>query len=134
MFKKLVLVLLLIVAGCNPPTSVPENVSNETRYPRAYGADVEYCEGLGYKYELRTEGDRDFGYCIFPDGKECEAFAFVGGECGHVYTLCEIKGYTLKIGVEQHETFNKSYSICIFPDNSYCKEIDFFNRDCHVLW
>ena len=83
---------------------------------------------------MRIENNTHDEYCIFPNGEECEAFSFMTGECHREFTLCELKGYTLRVGVEQHEGFNKTYAICIFPDSSYCREIDFFNRKCHVMW
>jgi hypothetical protein len=35
----------------------------------------------GYKLELRTDASGTAGYCIFPDGSECEEWAFYRGEC-----------------------------------------------------
>ncbi len=45
-----------------------------------------YCVQSGYTLEIRTDdkgGQR--GVCIFPDGAECEEWAFFRGECGVVY-------------------------------------------------
>jgi putative hemolysin len=42
-----------------------------------------YCEEQGYTPEVRTEEDGDqYGVCIFPDGTECDEWAFYRGECG----------------------------------------------------
>ncbi len=41
-----------------------------------------FCENQGYKIEIRTAADgSQTGYCIFPDGTECEEWAFFRGEC-----------------------------------------------------
>jgi putative hemolysin len=40
-----------------------------------------FCEEQGYKLELRTDASGTTGYCIFPDGSECEEWAFFRGEC-----------------------------------------------------
>ncbi len=41
-----------------------------------------FCEDQGYKLEIRTAADgSQTGYCIFPDGSECEEWAFFRGEC-----------------------------------------------------
>ena len=42
-----------------------------------------YCEEQGYRLEIRTAADgSQNGFCIFPDGSECEEWAFFRGECG----------------------------------------------------
>ncbi len=132
--KKWLILILLILAACTQP--IPENkTTNSTGdRPRVQGVDVKYCEALGYKYEYVKVDDRKRGYCVFPNGERCESFDFVTGKCGREFSLCELKGYTLKIGVEQHSDVNITYAICIFPDGSYCKEVDFFHRKCHITW
>lgn len=42
-----------------------------------------HCIDKGYSYEIRTDpvtGDQT-GYCVFPDGKSCEEWAFFRGTC-----------------------------------------------------
>lgn len=135
--KKEILVLfilsVILITSCQKQQPQTNETNNQT-LPSVRGADYDYCTALGYKYEMRLENNTHYEYCIFPNKEECEAFDFIAGECHTEFTLCELKGYKLKIGVEQYETFNKTYAICIFPDNSFCKEIDFFNRKCHVKW
>lgn len=40
-----------------------------------------FCEDSGYILELRTDATGTAGFCIFPDGSECEEWAFFRGEC-----------------------------------------------------
>ena len=40
-----------------------------------------FCEEQGFTLELRTTEAGTTGYCIFPDGTECEEWAFYRGEC-----------------------------------------------------
>jgi putative hemolysin len=40
-----------------------------------------YCEEQGYALEMRTSDAGTTGYCIFPDGTECEEWAYSRGEC-----------------------------------------------------
>ncbi len=41
-----------------------------------------YCEEQGGRLEIRTEaGGGQYGVCIFPDGSECDEWAFFRGEC-----------------------------------------------------
>jgi len=44
-----------------------------------------YCEEQGYTLEIRTNSDGgQYGVCIFPDGSDCDEWAFYRGECGPV--------------------------------------------------
>jgi putative hemolysin len=40
-----------------------------------------YCQEQGYTLEMRTDASGTYGVCIFPDGSECEEWAFYRGEC-----------------------------------------------------
>jgi Tol biopolymer transport system component/putative hemolysin len=41
----------------------------------------QFCVEQGYQSEIRDESDGQVGYCLFPDGSECEEWAFYRGEC-----------------------------------------------------
>ena len=42
-----------------------------------------YCEEQGYRLEIPTDAEgNQFGVCAFPDGSECDEWAFFCGECG----------------------------------------------------
>lgn len=48
-----------------------------------------YCEEQGYTLETRTSSDGgQYGVCIFPDGSECDEWAFYRGECSPVSGVC----------------------------------------------
>ena len=51
-----------------------------------------YCVESGYTLEIRTNPDGgQYGVCIFPDGNECEEWAFFRKECGAGYrTIPEV--------------------------------------------
>ena len=41
-----------------------------------------YCEDQGYRIEIRTdEAGNQYGFCVFPDGNECDEWAYFWGEC-----------------------------------------------------
>ncbi len=40
-----------------------------------------YCDELGFELEMREEAEGTAGYCKFPDGSECEEWAYYRGEC-----------------------------------------------------
>ena len=43
---------------------------------------AKYCTDQGFKSEIRTAADgSQFGVCKFPDGKECNEWAYFRGEC-----------------------------------------------------
>lgn len=56
-----------------PPTSTPVGLANPAST---------YCIEKGGTSEIRTaEDSSQFGVCTFPDGNECEEWAFFRGEC-----------------------------------------------------
>ena len=84
----LILCCVLLV-GCAHSASQPENVvPSETSNPHPTQAGMPnpasaYCEQQGNKVDIRTAADgSQSGVCIFPDGSECDEWAFYRGECG----------------------------------------------------
>jgi len=95
MKTKLLLVLsCLVLAGCTPstfqpeelvpsemPTSLPSTPTPEPAMGLPNPASV-FCEQQGYTLEIRTAEDgSQSGWCIFPDGSECDEWAYFRGEC-----------------------------------------------------
>jgi putative hemolysin len=61
----------------------PEAVSRETPQANMPNPASVYCEQQGNKLEIRTAADgSQSGVCIFPDGSECDEWAYFRGECG----------------------------------------------------
>jgi putative hemolysin len=58
----------------------PLETTMESPLDMANPASV-YCVDQGYKLEIRDEANGQVGYCIFPDGSECEEWAYYRGEC-----------------------------------------------------
>jgi len=158
----LVAVSVLALAGCGgeatptgapTPTRVPATVAIPTRAPT--GTPVEetfespldmanpasvYCVDQGYELEIRDESGGQVGYCLFPDGSECEEWAFYRGECAPAETtfesplglpnpasqFCVEQGYDLEIRDEA----GGQAGYCLFPDGSECEEWAFFRGEC----
>ena len=99
-----------------------------------------FCREQGYKLELRTDAGGTTGYCIFPDGSECEEWSFYRGECGPSDTTfesplglanpasvyCEEQGYEL----EMRTAADGTTGYCIFLDGTECEEWAFYRGEC----
>ncbi|MFZ4546854.1 MAG: DUF333 domain-containing protein [Bacteroidales bacterium] len=59
------------------------------------------------------------GVCKFPEGTECDAFAFFRGECGKKYSYCAVKGCT----IFTQEEANLPYPACSCLDSSEKKYV-----------
>ena len=64
-------VLLLTATGCKDKSN-----EVELRNPASV-----FCGENGGKTSIRIENYGDVGYCLFPDGTECEEWAYFRGEC-----------------------------------------------------
>jgi uncharacterized protein len=85
--------ILLILTACAAPQTQPTVAPVSTQGPDAPAgespqADMPnpasvYCEEQGNKSEIRTAADgSQSGVCIFPDGNECDEWAYFRGTCG----------------------------------------------------
>ena len=92
----------LLMSGCTSLSSTPSNpttpptqparptqpAESQTAAPAATGSGLANpasvnCVQKGNRLEIRTAADGgQVGICIFPDGSECEEWAFFRGECG----------------------------------------------------
>lgn len=97
-----------------------------------------YCEEQGGLLEIRTGADGgQFGVCIFPDGSECEEWAFLRGECGLTVLEPEVANPAAAYCVQQGgvsklltDERGNQYGACIFPDGSQCAEGAFYRGEC----
>jgi putative hemolysin len=80
----IVLTLLILLTSCSAPSTLPAIVPVPTNTPQANmpnPASV-YCEQQGNRLEILTAADgSQAGVCIFPDGSECDEWAYFRGEC-----------------------------------------------------
>jgi hypothetical protein len=102
----------------------------------------DYCVRQGGNLEIRTGSDGgQYGVCKFPDGGECDEWAFFRGECGPgkatpgtglnmanpASVYCQQQGYQVEIRTASD---GSQYGVCIFPDRSECDEWAFFRGEC----
>jgi putative hemolysin len=75
------LVLALAMTSCGQPATPPTQAAPEPTIGMPNPAAV-YCEEQGNTVAIRTdEKGGQYGVCIFPDGSECDEWAYYRGEC-----------------------------------------------------
>jgi putative hemolysin len=81
----LVMIVVLLSACASPaaPTVVPDqNDPVNTSDQNLPNPASKYCEQQGYTVEIHTTADgSQSGVCIFPDGSECDEWAYYRSEC-----------------------------------------------------
>ncbi len=76
----ILLAILISLFGCNAPTE--QQIVDDRPSVGIANPASEFCIENGGVLEIRTESDGgQIGYCIFPDGSECEEWAFFREEC-----------------------------------------------------
>ena len=79
------LAIFIVLTSCTSPQTppTPSPVSTDTSQPDMPNPASAFCEEQGYRLDIRTAADgSQAGYCIFPDGSECDEWAYFRSECG----------------------------------------------------
>jgi len=123
---------VVLISACAPPTTTTSKTG------LANPAAV-HCQEQGYQYETRSDdAGNQFGVCIFPDGSECDAWAYFRGECqpsgekpigmaNPASVHCEEQGHKLEI---RSDAEGNQFGVCVFPDGSECEEWAYFRGEC----
>ena len=99
-----VLLLAFILAGYSQFASYPNPAAS-------------YAGMMGYSYELRTDANgAQYGVCIFPDGSEADAWAFLNGKAGQPFSYCAKNGYSTEMRTIDHGTWTEECAICAKTD------------------
>ncbi len=110
-----------------------------------------HCEEHGGTLDMRDAEEGQYGVCVFPDGSECDEWAFFRGECdpgdnanpteavigaepaeavigmpNPASVYCEEHGGTL----DMRDSEEGQYGVCVFPDGGECEEWAFFRGEC----
>lgn len=86
-FTTLTIVLILLVSCITQQTQYTPTPSDEVVPTAISQADMPnpasvFCQEQGYQSEIRTAEDgSQFGVCLFPDGSECDEWAYYRSEC-----------------------------------------------------
>jgi uncharacterized protein len=129
--------ILFLLVSCSQPTKQPIEATSSGTPDMPNPASV-YCEQQGYKLEIRTASDgSQSGVCVFPDGSECDEWAYYRRECtpatqdafmpNPASVYCEQRGYKVEI---RNASDGSQSGVCIFPDGSECDEWAFFRGEC----
>lgn len=85
--------MMILLAGCTqPPKGSEQPVPGTTPSVTTPGSALAnpaavFCTSKNYGYEIRKNPDgSEYGVCIFPGGKECDAWAYFRGECNETTT------------------------------------------------
>ncbi len=130
--------LLSLLAGCAQPTQQPSGADAGT--PNLPNPASVFCEQQGYQLEIRTASDgSQSGVCIFPDGSQCDEWAYYRRECtpatqdasmpNPASVFCEQQGYTTDIRTASD---GSQSGVCIFLDGSECDEWAYFRGECQA--
>lgn len=131
--------LLFLLTGCVQPTQQPSSADSSGTPNMPNPASV-YCEQQGYQLEVRTASDgSQSGVCVFPDGSECDEWAYYRKECSPATqggsmpnpaaVFCEQQGYITEIRTAAD---GSQSGVCIFPDGSECDEWAYFRGECQA--
>jgi putative hemolysin len=99
-----------------------------------------YCSESGATVQKKERGDgKQYGVCIFKDGKQCEVDALYGGKCpvggvsisGYITNesvYCAILGGNYK--KNDSEGISQEKGSCSFFDGSICDALDLYDGKC----
>ncbi|VVB75053.1 Uncharacterised protein [Candidatus Tiddalikarchaeum anstoanum] len=81
----IIICCVLLVSGCTITVNSDGTISGNnqgTNNTQLANPASTFCIERGYTNEIRTSPDgSQTGYCVFPDGSECEEWAFYRGTC-----------------------------------------------------
>ncbi|MBE2232019.1 MAG: DUF333 domain-containing protein [Anaerolinea sp.] len=147
-----VLVLLLITGLLAACAGIPQELATpapaETPLIGMANPASVHCQEQGGQLEIRTGADGgQVGFCLFPDGSECEEWAFFRGECqpGQISSGApdgptsepEVANPAAAFCVQQggqsqilSDEAGNQVGKCLFPDGSQCDEWAFYRGAC----
>lgn len=138
LFTLLVSIGMIFLTACNLTPGSDKSDSDNANMPNP--ASV-FCQENGGTLEIRTAEDgSQSGICVFPDGSECDEWAFYRGECkpgdslnlganlpNPASVFCEENGGTTEIRTAED---GSQAGVCVFPDSSECDEWAFYRGEC----
>ena len=91
------IILLALVACTAPQVQAPAPTATDIPQVNMPNPASVYCEQNGNKLEIRTAADgSQNGICVFPDGSECDEWAYFRGQCGSSAQASPIPAMTVE--------------------------------------
>ena len=72
-----------------------------------------YCKDLGYQYRIAQTNKGEEGICVFPDGQQCEEWAFLAGKCGKPRSYCAKQGLDEVTKTDGRNPLSRDYAVCV---------------------
>ena len=105
--KKNILFVFIVLVFC--PALIHAQEKRTISNPAAI-----YSVGMGYAYEVRKDySGNEYGVCIFPDGSDCDAWAFLKGKAGKAFSYCAKKGYDTETEKKDNGTYFTECAVCV---------------------
>jgi hypothetical protein len=71
-----------------------------------------YCVLMGYSSSIVDTAQGQAGVCAFPDGSNCDEWAFLRGVCGRQHSYCAQKGYGIQTVHDGQDPYSQEYAVC----------------------
>jgi len=114
--KKIIFSAFIIFFFC--PALIHARESKSIGNPAAI-----YSIGMGYQYEVRTDHlGNEYGFCIFPDKSECNAWDFLKGKAGKFFSYCAKKGYDTETEKKNKGSYYTECAVCVSRDKGNGKQ------------
>ena len=130
--------ILFILTACGAPQTQPtvDPVSTEFSQADMPNPASAYCVEQGFTSEIRTAADgSQSGVCIFPDGSECDEWAYFRSECGPTVPETEAENTSMYAGWVEYVESNYGFKFRYPPE--WTAELDLRNDSMtyqHLLW
>ena len=106
-------ILLLILSSCIGGQAVLEEPETKNGIDGMGNPSAVYCQELGYKFKTVPDPEGERGVCILPENQECDAWDFLGGECGQEHSYCAQQGLDTVLKHDGKNGLTRSYAVCV---------------------
>lgn len=110
--RNLLIGLVILFAGVTTASACETSESDDLGTGFANPSAV-YCIEMGYQYKVINGPSGQRGVCVFPDGSECDAWAFLEGKCGQEYSYCARLGCDIETRADGNNPFSRDYAVCV---------------------
>jgi len=107
-------ILIAGIPGFLLPESSPAQTSElQGDFTGMSNPSAVYCQELGYEFNIVQEARGERGVCLLPENQECDAWDFLGGECGQEHSYCAQQGLETIVKQSGKNGLTQSYAVCV---------------------